>query len=93
MILSYHERQSQLAGRNMFCCICLRTIRIDSTTLVEQISDDVYTAYHNHWSTADHDAVDGSIFLRPLRELKVLVFARDLAQCQSGSHQQDTWHT
>jgi hypothetical protein len=83
MILSHHERHSKLANRDVFRCIRLRTIRVDSTALVEQISDNVHAAYYDHWSTADHDAVDRSILLGPFSELKILVLARDLALGQS----------
>jgi hypothetical protein len=80
---TYHKGHSKFADGNVFGRIGLRTIRIDSTTLVEQIFDDVHTAYYDDRSAANHDAVDGSILLGPFGELKVFVFARDLARCQS----------
>lgn len=79
---TYHEGHAKFGDRDMFSRVCLRAIRVDSTALIEQISDDVYTAYHDHRSTANHDAVDGSKLLSPFGELEVLVPARDLARCQ-----------
>jgi hypothetical protein len=78
MIPTYHKRHSKLADRDVLRCIRLRTIGVDSTALVEQISDNFHATYYDHWSTADYDAIDRSILLRPFSELKILVLARDL---------------
>jgi hypothetical protein len=80
MILSYHKGHPKLANGDVFRCIRLRTIRVDSTALVEQISDGLHATYYDYWSTPDHNAIDGPILLGPFSELKILVFARDLAQ-------------
>ena len=77
---TYHEGHTKLADGNVLSGKCFRTIRVDGTALVEKISDDVYTAYYNHWPTANHDAVDRSILLSPFGELKVFISARNLAQ-------------
>ena len=83
MISTYHEHNSELAGRNLSRYKTFRAIGIDGTALVQQLFDNLYTAQHDHRLTAHHDTVDGSILLGPFGELEVFIFARDLARCQA----------
>lgn len=81
--LTYHEHNSELASRDVVCCIRLGTIRVDRTALIQQLFDDFHTTQHDHWPTGDHETVDGTIFPGPFSELDIFVFARDLARCQA----------